>query len=45
MLTAIVSGIVSGDAPVGYWSIFLMFLVTIPEVFAKVNSAQFSSLF
>ena len=34
------SGIVIGDAPVSYWSIFPMSLVTVPEVFAEVNSAQ-----
>ena len=35
------SGIVIGDSPVSYWSIFPLSLVTVPEVFAKVNSAQF----
>ena len=39
--TASVSGIVTGDAPVSYWSIFLLSLAT--EVFAKVHSAQFPS--
>ena len=34
------SGIVIGDAPVSYWSIFPLSPVTVPEVFAKVNSAQ-----
>ena len=34
------SGIVTGDLPVIYWPIFL-FLVTVPEVFAKVISVQF----
>ena len=38
-------GIVIGDAPVSYWSIFPLSLVTVPEVFAKVNSAQFPSFF
>ena len=38
-----VFGIVTGDAPVSYWSIFLLSLATVPEVFAKVNSAQFPS--
>ena len=32
MHPAIVSGIVTRDAPVSYWS-----LVTVPEVFAEVN--------
>ena len=41
MRPAIVSGIVTGDAPVSYWPIFLPSLVTVPEVFAKVNSTQF----
>ena len=39
-----VCGIVTGDSPVSYWSIFPLSLVTIPEVFAKVNSTQFPSL-
>ena len=40
-----VSGIVTRDVPVSYWPIvfFALALVTVPEVFAKVNSAQFSS--
>ena len=38
-----VSGIITGDAPVSYWSIFSLSLVTVPEVFAKVNSPQFPS--
>ena len=43
---AIVSGIVTGDASVSYWpTIFLLALVTVPEIFAKANSAQFSSRF
>ena len=33
----------SGNAPVSCWSIFLLSLLTIPEVFAKVNSNQFPS--
>ena len=41
MSPAIVSGIVTGDAPVSYWPIFFLSLVTVPEVFAWVNSAQF----
>ena len=41
--TAIDSGIVTGDAPVSYWSIFSRSLTTVPEVCAKVNSAQFPS--
>ena len=46
-LPAIVSGIVTGDASVSYWpTIFLpLALVTVPEIFAKAYSAQFSSRF
>ena len=36
-----VSGIVTGETPVSYCSIFSLSLVTVPEAFAKVNSAQF----
>lgn len=36
MRFAIVSGIVTEEAPVSYWPFFL-----VPEVFAKVNSSQF----
>ena len=43
MRPAIVSGIATGDAPVSYWSIFSLTPVTIPEVFARVNSIQFPS--
>ena len=42
---AIVSGIVLGGVPVSYWLIFSSVLVTIPEVFAKVNSTQISARF
>ena len=45
MCPASVSGIVTGDKPVSYWPIFPVSLVTAPEAFAKVNSAQFPSLF
>ena len=45
MCPAIVSGIVTRDATVSYWLIFSLPLVTIPEVFAKVNSPQFPSHF
>ena len=38
-----VSGIVTGDATVSYWSIFSLSLVTVPEVLAKVNSPQVPS--
>ena len=41
MRLAIVSGMVTGEAPVSYWPIFSLSLVT--EGFAKVKSAQFSS--
>ena len=35
------SGIVIGDVLDSYWPIFSLSLVTVPEVFAKVNSVQF----
>ena len=38
-----VSGIVTGDAPVSYW--LMLSLVPIPKVFAKVDSAQFLLVF
>ena len=41
MRPAIVSRSVTGDAPVSYWPV----LEKDPELFAKVNSAQFPSLF
>ena len=41
MSPAIVSGIVTGDAPISYWTMFSRSLVTVPEVIAKVKSAQF----
>ena len=41
MSPAVASGIVSEDASVSYWPIFSPSLVTVPEVFAWVNSAQF----
>ena len=37
MCPAIVYGIVTGDVPVSYWLIFSLSLVTVPEVFPKVN--------
>ena len=43
MRPAMVPGIVTKDALVSYWPIFFLFLVTDPEVFARVNSAQFLS--
>ena len=41
MCPAIVSGIVTWDAPSAIGQFFSLYLVTVPEVFAKVNSAQF----
>ena len=38
MSPAIVSGIVTGDAPVSYWPMFSPSQVTDPKIFAKVNS-------
>ena len=45
MRPAIGSGIATGDAPVSYWPIFSLSLVTVPEVFMKVKSAKFSYCF
>ena len=42
-LQFILSGIVSGDAPLSYWPIFSLSLVTVPEAFAEGNLAQFPS--
>ena len=36
MSHTVVFGTVIGDAPVSYW----LSLITVPEVFAKVNSAR-----
>ena len=41
MRPAIVSGIVTGVAPISDWPIFSLSLVTVSKVFAKVNSSQF----
>ena len=41
MRPAVLSGIFTEHAPVSYWPIFSPPLVTVPEVFAKVNSTQF----
>ena len=39
MRPAIVSGMVTGEAPISFWPIFFPFsCVTLQEVFAKVNS-------
>ena len=43
MRPAIVSGIVTGDAPVSYWPIFSLSPVIVPEVFTKVKLAKFPS--
>ena len=43
MRPAMVPGIVTKDAPVSYWPIFFLSLVTDPEGIARVNSAQFPS--
>ena len=40
-LTAIVSGIVTGDAPVCYWPVFFRSLRTVPQVFAKLTRPSF----
>ena len=45
MRPAVVSGFLTGDAPESYWPIFSpVSIVTVPEVFAKVNSVQPVSL-
>ena len=36
---------VTGNVAVSYWPIFSLSSVTVPEVFANVNSSQFSSRF
>ena len=45
MFPAIVPGILTGYAQVSYCSLFSRSLVTIPEVFATVDSAQVTSRF
>ena len=45
MCPAIVSGIVTGNGPDSYWPILSLSLVTVPEVFGNVYSAQFLSRF
>ena len=45
MRPAIVCGIVTGETPVSYWPILSLFLATVPEIFAKVNSTQLSYRF
>ena len=41
MLPAITLSTVTRDSLVSYWPIFFLSLVTVPNVFPKVNSAQF----
>ena len=41
MRPAIVSGIVTGDAPLSYWLICPLSLLTVPEVFAKLTRPSF----
>jgi len=38
MCPAIVSGMVTGDALVSYWPFSPLSLITVPEIFAKINS-------
>ena len=38
MCPAIVSLMVTGDAPVSYWPFSPLSLITVPEIFAKINS-------
>ena len=44
MRPAMVSGIVTEDAPVSYWPTFSLSLVTVPEVLATVNPGHFEVL-
>ena len=42
MHSAIVSGnVTAGEASVGYWPFFSLFLVTVPEAFAKLTRSSF----
>ena len=41
MFGNVVCGIVTGDAPVSYWSIFSLSLVIVPEVFAMLTWPSF----
>ena len=45
MRPAIVSGMVTGDAPVSYWLISSLPLVTVPEVFADIAVSSLSPVF
>ena len=45
MPPAILSGMVTRETLLSYWSIFSLSLETVPEVFANVNSVQFPSPF
>ena len=45
MLPEIASGIVTWDVPVSYWPIFFPSLVSVSEVFTKVNPSQFPCFF
>ena len=45
MRPAMVCGIVTEDTPVSYWPILFLCLLTAPDVFAKVNSTQFTYRF
>ena len=45
MRPAIVSGIVTGDAPVSYWPIFFSVPSNSPKRLSKVYAAQFPSRF
>ena len=45
MIPAVVSGIVTGEAPVRYWPIFSLSVVTVPEDFAKNNLVPVSLSF
>ena len=45
MRPAIVSGMVTGDAPVSYWPISSLPLVTVPQVFADITVSSLSPVF
>ena len=45
MYPANVSGMFTGDVLVSYWPIFSLFLLTVPDVFVKVNLLKFLFVF
>ena len=45
MRLAIVSGMVTGEAPVSYWPIFSLSLVTVPKALRKLSRPSFLLVF